>query len=98
MIPPPEADDACGGGAADRGSEPATARGRGRPAAQDLEELTPALVQFLLAHPELKAVAKVTQVCLIILSSLSLAHSFGLCEKRLSYCASAWIRSFLAHR
>ncbi|BDA41437.1 probable chromatin assembly factor 1 subunit FSM at N-terminal half [Coccomyxa sp. Obi] len=61
MIPPPEADDAWGGGAADRGAEPATARGRGRPAAQDQEDLTSALVQFLLAHPELKAVAKVTQ-------------------------------------
>ncbi|CAL8461841.1 g1372 [Coccomyxa elongata] len=61
MIPPPEEDDARGGGAADRGAEPATARGRGRPAAQDQEELTPALVQFLLAHPELKAVSKVTQ-------------------------------------
>ncbi len=70
MIPPPEADDARGGAAADRGAEPATARGRGRPAAQDQEELTPALVQFLLAHPELKAVFKVTQVCLTALSFL----------------------------
>lgn len=60
MIPPPGEED--GPGAAAAGPESAAARGRGRPGVHDQEELTPDLVQFLLTHAELKAVAKVAKV------------------------------------
>ncbi len=74
MLPPPEAEDAPGDVAADGAAGPATARGRGRAAVQEQEELTPDLVQFLLSHPELKAVAKVAKVRLRAFSLAQLPH------------------------